>query len=311
MATQHPVGGGQFPPITLSDMMQRREMRTAAEDWTGTTSSAQRRKLQNRLNQRAYYASAYTLDGYVERMKASRRKPALNPPKTGTRACPITTDASDAAEVLLNPGKSTIVTSTLYNCTPGKRCLLLRPGALGALLQFTHKAYEDYVLGCPQPWYLPTLIQVNVFNALVRNGFAMGFSDKWQEENVLSPFTRKGPEQFSIESCPPNLQPTALQRTVPHHPWIDLFPIPQMRDNILRVYGHLNLDELCDDLLDVKPGLDGKPTLLVWGDPSDPSGWEASPDFLRKYGWMLWGCREIFQATNYWRQRRGEKTIVF
>lgn len=42
------------PPIMLSDMIQRREIRTVAEDWTGTTDSARRRKLQNRLNQRAY-----------------------------------------------------------------------------------------------------------------------------------------------------------------------------------------------------------------------------------------------------------------
>ena len=55
MAMQHPVGEGPVPPIVLSDMTQRREMRTPAEDWTGTTNSAERRKLQNRLNQRARY----------------------------------------------------------------------------------------------------------------------------------------------------------------------------------------------------------------------------------------------------------------
>lgn len=51
---ENPIGPVAAPLIKLSDMAQRREIRTADEDWTGTTSSARRRKLQNRLNQRAY-----------------------------------------------------------------------------------------------------------------------------------------------------------------------------------------------------------------------------------------------------------------
>lgn len=193
---------------------------------------------------------------------------------------------------------------------PRSGCLLLRPDAQGAIREFVKKAYEDYVLGCPQPWCLSTLIQVNVFNALVQNGIALGFSDLWQRKGVISPFSIIGPVQ-SCDSYPLNLQPTALQRTVPHHPWIDLFPIPQMRDNILLSLRHLDMDELCGDLLDVKPGLDGKPSLIVWGDPWDLRGWEATPLFLQKWGWMLEGCRDILQATNHWRESRGEDKILF
>ncbi|KAJ4238282.1 hypothetical protein NW757_013176 [Fusarium falciforme] len=199
---ERPINRGLTPLIVLSDMVQRREIRATDEDWTGTTSRARRRKLQNRLNQRAY-------------------------------------------------------------------------GAQGALRQFAKKAYEDYVLGCPQPWHLSTLIQVNVFNALVHNGFTLGFSDHWQSRAATSPFAIIGPGP-SWDSYPPSLRPTALQRTVPHHPWIDLFPIPQMRDNILRSFSRLDMDDLCGDLLDVKPGLDGKPNLIVWGDPWDPRGWEPA-----------------------------------
>jgi hypothetical protein len=54
-----PDDGPIAPPIVLSDMIQRREIRTVAEDWTGTTDSARRRKLQNRLNQRAYGWSCF------------------------------------------------------------------------------------------------------------------------------------------------------------------------------------------------------------------------------------------------------------
>lgn len=51
---ERPINRGLAPLIVLSDMVQRREIRAADEDWTGTTSGARRRKLQNRLNQRAY-----------------------------------------------------------------------------------------------------------------------------------------------------------------------------------------------------------------------------------------------------------------
>lgn len=41
------------PPIEILPMAQRSEARDSVEDWTGITSTAVRRKLQNRLNQRA------------------------------------------------------------------------------------------------------------------------------------------------------------------------------------------------------------------------------------------------------------------
>ncbi|KAF4439002.1 hypothetical protein FACUT_4461 [Fusarium acutatum] len=299
---EYPNNVATAPLIELSNMAQRREIRTASEDWTGITSSAKRRKLQNRLNQRAY-----------ERRKASRRSASLHLEQGGRPryVTMATADTPDAPEPPYPTQYLTMIKPPAgYTSGYGSGCLLLRSGAQGAIREFVKKAYEDYVLGCPQPWYLSTLIQVNVFNALVQNGIALGFSDRWQRKVVMSPFSIIGPLQ-SCDSYPLNLQPTALQRTVPHHPWIDLFPIPQMRDNILLSLRHLDMDELCSDLLDVKPGLDKKPSLIVWGDPWDIHGWEASALFLQKWGWMLERYRDILQATNYWRERRGEDKILF
>ncbi|CAI6083851.1 unnamed protein product [Clonostachys chloroleuca] len=290
------------PPIMLSDMIQRREIRTVAEDWTGTTDSARRRKLQNRLNQRAYERRKTCL----KRAKVSKLQPGN---ETKPQWCRVT-DGTMTLEIL----SSSPILQKLEAANgrkPAARCALLQPGVLGALVQFVQKAYEDYILGHPQPWQLSTIIQVNILNALIRNGLTLGISGYWQRERAMSLFSGENWSRVILDSCPPSLQPTSLQLTVPHSAWIDLFPFPQMRDNILREYSRVDTDELCADLLDIRPGLEGKANLIVWGDAADPRGWEASSYFLRKWGWMLWGCGEVLDATNYWRQRRGEDQFVF
>ncbi|KAG5784503.1 hypothetical protein H9Q73_001865 [Fusarium xylarioides] len=156
---EYPANDTAAPLIKLSDMAQRREIRTASEDWTGITSSAKRRKLQNRLNQRAY-----------ERRKVSRRSASLHP-EQGSRPRYVTmatADTSDAPEPPHNLHYLSMIKPP-SGYTPRSGCLLLRSDAQGAIREFVKKAYEDYVLGCPQPWYLSNLIQVNVFNALVQN----------------------------------------------------------------------------------------------------------------------------------------------
>jgi hypothetical protein len=42
------------PGIEILPMCQRSEIKDGKEDWTGKSSTSERRKLQNRLNQRAY-----------------------------------------------------------------------------------------------------------------------------------------------------------------------------------------------------------------------------------------------------------------
>jgi hypothetical protein len=43
-----------LPIIEILPMCQRLEIKDGKEDWTGKSSTSERRKLQNRLNQRAY-----------------------------------------------------------------------------------------------------------------------------------------------------------------------------------------------------------------------------------------------------------------
>lgn len=115
--------------------------------------------------------------------------------------------------------------------------------------QFEKWAYQDYMLGSPRVDQLLTLVQFNVFRALVSNTSAIGFTMEWLSADALSPFNTRNPDLLDIP-CPASLRPTMLQRAVSHHPWIDLFPLPLMRNNILRAGESFDDTDLCMDLVD-------------------------------------------------------------
>jgi hypothetical protein len=180
-------------------------------------------------------------------------------------------------------------------------------------------AYEEYSLGAPRPTNLPMLIRLNLLNALARNARIIGFPpDGLCRDEYESPYAQEGPHPLDcphpLASCPKVLEPTTTQRSIRHHPWIDLFPFPAFRDNFLLALdaGTLDEDELCMELLDIgSANLGDKPALIVWGDSSDFRGWEVNVPFLKKWGWLLRGCPELIQGTNRWRMTRGEKELTF
>jgi hypothetical protein len=179
------------------------------------------------------------------------------------------------------------------------------------LRRFAKLAYQDYLLGALKPNHLTLLVQVNIHEALVQNAAALGISrDYYTDDNALSPFNLQGPVILP-GPYPRVLEPTELQKMIPHHPWLDLFPIPRFRDNLIRACETVDEYELCGDLADVREYCGEKPSLIIWGDPLDPWAWEATVSFLRKWGWLLRGCPQILDATNYWRGVRGEPTLSF
>jgi hypothetical protein len=175
--------------------------------------------------------------------------------------------------------------------------------------RFEKWAHQNYLLGSPRVDQLLTLIQFNVFRALISNNFSLGFDMAWLNEDAISPFNTSSPEKFG-SSLPVSLRPTELQHKVLHHPWIDLFPIPGMRDNLLLAGADYDDTEICMDVVEIGNKPKERAGLIVWGEPWDISAWEASPEFLKKWAWVVEGCHELFQSTNYWRMKRGEKPLA-
>ncbi|TDZ35474.1 hypothetical protein C8035_v009294 [Colletotrichum spinosum] len=283
-------------PVTTNPRLA--ELRDPSEDWTGVTSTTERRKLQNRLNQRARRAATVKVESslyddlaasetlnFIPLAQQPQPQPQLHPqPKHHPRVVPSQNRRSDL-------------------CTMGH-------GATREMLdQFAREAYDDYLRGQPCPSYLTTLVRVNVFHAFVRNAHVLGFNTDWLNYDAVSPFCRlgpgPGPGPVTVDPAllPEYMRPTALQAA--------------MRDNFLRVVaehgeGFVDEDDMCRDIVDVGAGAGVEDSALIaWGEPWDPRGWEATEPFLRKWGWLLNGCPEMLEGTNYWREQRGLRRLKF
>lgn len=183
--------------------------------------------------------------------------------------------------------------------------------------RFADHAYASYMQGEPAVAHLPLLVRFNVATALAANAALMGVTEEFLEWEGVSPMrTQDQLSGLSFQSqfanWPAALHPTRLQLSMEHHPWVDCFPWPQLRDNMLTAFEDPDMcdeEELCHDICDYKDA-EKDPMLLIWGSPQDPRSWEFSDGFLRKWAWLLSGCGDVITATNHWRAKRGEKLIT-
>ncbi len=112
---------------------------------------------------------------------------------------------------------------------------------------------------------------------------------------------------------PPLLEATPLQRSTAHEAWIDTVPDPAMRDNLIRCGDTCDLDDLCDDLMGgLYEGFNDadRRGIMVWSDPWCVESWEISDGFAAKWGFLLRGCHALMDATNRWRELRGEERLL-
>lgn len=129
-------------------------------------------------------------------------------------------------------------------------------------------------------------------------------------DDSISIFNLEQPQPgFAESSIPSSLLPTPVQREIPHHPWLDFFPFPRMRDWLIIAGDSFDDDELCHDLMAFWDTRNTGATLLVWGVPWDPRNWEVTEAFAGKWGWLLHGSSELLASSNSWRLARGERPL--
>ncbi|KAF1980202.1 hypothetical protein BU23DRAFT_4463 [Bimuria novae-zelandiae CBS 107.79] len=81
---------------------------------------------------------------------------------------------------------------------------------------------------------------------------------------------------------PETLRPTELQLTTIHPRWIDRFPFPRMRDSLISLSGVIDDEEFMHDLA-LLPSFDIVPGKEPW----DPKAWKIKKPFADKWGYLF------------------------
>ncbi|EXJ79556.1 hypothetical protein A1O3_07835 [Capronia epimyces CBS 606.96] len=125
-----------------------------------------------------------------------------------------------------------------------------------------------------------------------------------------SSFTSTEPDTAQFTHLPPNLQPTLVQLSTPHHPIIDLLPWPAVRDRLIMVLsqppearpaGAASPTALLDLVYDLEDSAEG---VRIFGDdPFSAQSWEVGETVFRAWWWMF--DRDVVRRSNELRALRG------
>ncbi|KAL2828608.1 hypothetical protein BJY01DRAFT_240860 [Aspergillus pseudoustus] len=268
----------------------------------GALGISERRRQQNRINQRTY-----------RERKRLQAQLATNGDDANSKN-PAVEDSDDPLEAV-PPEVLQVIVEVLSQRSKAKARMFTR---------FSRAAYRSYVNGDPATDHMLTLAKVNVFRAFMHNLTSLGWNSRHMKRSGLSPFASlsspppspapnpvASQDTQDYSSIPSSLRPTKAQLEIPHHPWLDLFPLARMRDNLIQAARDTwEPHQLCADIM----GFWGESDfvgigLLVWGDPWDVGSWEITEEFLKKWPWVVRGCGELLDATNRWRSKRGDRLI--
>ncbi|WZH49894.1 uncharacterized protein QYS62_011115 [Fusarium acuminatum] len=132
-------------------------------------------------------------------------------------------------------------------------------------------------------------------------------------------------------TLPHSLKPTQLQMNSPHPSWMDVLPFPDLRDNLIRkqlTFNHVELlEDLVGDYVHVMPPAIPQASvlsstqgenqyhareeigLILWGEPHLKESWEMTFNFWRKWSHVTGECKELVRCSNSWRLSRGEHPL--
>ncbi|KAK5991687.1 hypothetical protein PT974_07720 [Cladobotryum mycophilum] len=285
------------------------------EDWSGLGDPLLRRRVQNRINQRASRQRRLQQEREAGIVRRGRGRPRV-------LAIAIHRGTSGSSEVSNSRTQLLGQLGTLASTTqPTRRrtaaggesfylCEVDTATCVRLVERLTATVRQSVEQGDPASDLLLSLTQLNVFRGMMANMLALGLTlDTVKDDDAISSFNIPQPN-ISHHRLPPSLLPTDLQTSMVHHPWLDPFPIPSIRDILLSRQGEYDEVALCNDFVGLcSSGGDGQVGIIIWGDPWDPYGYEMTEFFAEKWMWLLRDCEEIQVSTNHWRSQRGEPPL--
>jgi hypothetical protein len=186
----------------------------------------------------------------------------------------------------------------------------------GDAVEELSRGANSHTLLLPTDHRLLVVVHHNTFRGLLDTMLCFGLTvGVMAMKDSVSRFSESEGEGEWWRVLPEGLMPTRLQVARRHHPWVDLLPSARLRDNVLRIVEEGEMadeDELCEDVAGVgklQAG-GGGPGLILWGEPWEVGSWEVGIGFWRKWGRVLGDCWELVEATNRWREFRGEERLV-
>ncbi|KAH8688947.1 hypothetical protein BGW36DRAFT_365484 [Talaromyces proteolyticus] len=312
------------------------------DDWTCIEARKERKKVQNRLNQRAHRRRISE--------KTTQNSTIGRHPYRVDRWRIRDFNVSQLEDTAWNSTNELDTRTSSYSNL--RSAIQPSPGSGNShqrsdLVATSVKSDGSHRTQFPLPSdHLLHLIHYNVFRALVSNKKVLKLFAKTiaQSNDIDNPHRGRrlcdGPTIIHPfhTGLPSSLFPTPLQMIHPHSNWIDMFPFPQIRDNLIKWEGYFDvLDFLRDIFGDIVnnnlsitsdtcessststqmllQGEDddmitaGRKGLIVWGEAHQKENWEATPGFLKKWNWVLEGCEELIEMSNRWREIRGEEPI--
>ncbi|KAH7140236.1 hypothetical protein B0J13DRAFT_596540 [Dactylonectria estremocensis] len=294
-----------------------------------------RKRLQNRLNQRARRqrvnkdkdnssAKPFRVDRWRLGEEAG---PWI---QTSPRFIDSSEHVADDREALRHADRPTLQSPTQVSVTPSRAPPVLQP-----------ESTRNVEPPLPADHALIHLITHNVCRGFMENktilrlmaSFIMAIHDP-----PLPPDLAVGCDIVVIRTTdrtiPASLSPTQLQMNSPHPSWMDILPFPELRDNLIRrqyMFDHKRfLRDLVGDLVSLMPSDPGQEGslpitslrmnrrsqrtynghgLILWGEPYLKESWEVTPQFVAKWTWAVEGCCDLFKVSNGWRTSRGEDLL--
>jgi hypothetical protein len=176
-------------------------------------------------------------------------------------------------------------------------------------------AFADYLITIPGISCIRA--HVEIFKVMHGPDFRL---ELWNPQ-ALSPFALPGPNNVDQTASkpshyPPEFHPTALQRTIQHHPVLDILPWPSFRDKFLYVMTlpddfrpQIMRGTMASAMMQMMVTMkDAGGGLRVWGsNPFDIDAWEIGQLFYTNFWWAI--DHDIVANSNELRLQRGENVL--